>query len=55
LQVCVLPGVWLVRASARRPRKALIREDLPTFERPMTASSGRIGVREKSAPGKLPT
>src|SRR5258708_2906692 len=36
---CVRPGVWEVRASARRPVSALIRLDLPTLERPATAIS----------------
>jgi hypothetical protein len=35
----VLPGVALVRATRCRT-SALIRLDLPTFERPMSATSG---------------
>src|SRR5215208_4948578 len=45
---CVRPGVWEVRARALRPVRALIRLDLPTFERPASATSipsagGRTG------------
>ena len=36
---CVRPGVLDVRASALRPVSALIRLDLPTFERPASAIS----------------
>ena len=36
---CVRPGVCEVRASALRPVSALIRLDLPTFERPTKAIS----------------
>src|SRR5580692_4766305 len=36
----VRPGVFEVRASARRPVSALIRLDLPTLERPANAISG---------------
>ena len=36
---CVRPGVCEVRARARRPVSALIRLDLPTLERPATATS----------------
>src|SRR5665213_4416680 len=35
----VRPGVCEVRASALRPVSALIREDLPTLERPAKATS----------------
>src|SRR5580704_918698 len=36
----VRPGVFEVRANARRPVSALIRLDLPTLERPANAISG---------------
>jgi hypothetical protein len=40
----VRPGVFEVRASARRPVSALMRLDLPTLERPAKAiSTPRIG------------
>src|SRR4029077_8303363 len=39
----VRPGVLLVRARARRPSSAFSRDDLPTFDRPATATSGRFG------------
>src|ERR1700732_2840401 len=38
----VRPGVFEVRASARRPVSALIRLDLPTLERPANAISGAL-------------
>src|ERR1051325_2203853 len=41
--VCVRPGVLLTRASERRPARALIALDLPTFERPAKAISGGPG------------
>src|SRR5580704_10065915 len=47
----VRPGVFEVRASARRPVSALIRLDLPTLERPANAISGApIGGTESSPP-----
>src|SRR6185437_6810856 len=47
---CVRPGVREVRASALRPVSALIRLDLPTFERPAKAISvPRIGGSEAAA------
>ena len=36
----VLPGVEPVRASPLIPVRVLIRDDLPTFERPIKAYSG---------------
>src|SRR5437763_14919284 len=41
--VWVRPGVLLVRASARRPVRALMALDLPTLERPANATSGGPG------------
>src|SRR6476469_6212614 len=41
--VCVRPGVLLVRASARRPVRALMALDFPTLERPANATSGGPG------------
>jgi hypothetical protein len=55
LAVRVFPGVLLVWASALRPIRALISDDLPTFERPRKAISGSAGSTWKSAAGKLPT
>src|SRR5882724_3533069 len=47
----VRPGVFDVRASALRPVSALIRLDLPTFERPAKAiSSPCIGGSRSSVP-----
>src|SRR5262245_58089962 len=40
LMVRVLPGVELVFASPRRLSRVLIREDLPTLDRPTKATSG---------------
>ena len=39
----VRPGVREVRASPSWPTSALMRLDLPTFERPTTAISGSVG------------
>jgi hypothetical protein len=36
----VFPGVWEVFASFELEQSMLIREDLPTFDRPMKANSG---------------
>src|SRR5215475_4434924 len=47
----VRPGVCEVRASARRPVRALIRLDLPTLERPAKAiSMPRIGGSAAAVP-----
>src|ERR1700683_3961279 len=47
----VRPGVFEVRANARRPVSALIRLDLPTLERPANAISGApMGGTESSPP-----
>src|SRR5207253_4345345 len=40
----VRPGVFDVRASARRPARRLSSVDLPTFERPEIAISGGPGA-----------
>jgi hypothetical protein len=42
---CVRPGVFEARASPLRPVSALIRVDLPTFERPGEADLGAVGGR----------
>src|SRR3954466_11545020 len=47
--VCVRPGVLLVRASARRPKMALMALDLPTLERPAKAISGGPGGGKSAA------
>ena len=44
------PGVFEMRASARRPVSALTRLDLPTLERPAKAISGRAGAGRPSGP-----
>src|SRR6185436_7789984 len=41
LSVCVRPGVELVRAKPRELVRALSKLDLPMFERPQNAISGR--------------
>ncbi len=41
LSSCVRPGVFEVRARVLVPVRALISEDLPTFERPANATSSR--------------
>src|ERR1700756_3118871 len=53
----VRPGVFEVRASARRPVRALIRLDLPTLERPANAISGPAigGGDEGPLAGEQPT
>ena len=38
----VRPGVWLTRARPLRPSKPFRSEDLPTFDRPAKATSGRV-------------
>ena len=38
-----LPGVLETFARAACPVSILMRDDLPTFERPMTANSGSLG------------
>jgi hypothetical protein len=38
--LAVLPGVALTLASCLRPLKALMSDDLPTFERPASAICG---------------
>jgi hypothetical protein len=43
LITCVLPGVLDVLANPLRDVSILSKEDLPTFERPMKAYSGRSG------------
>src|SRR5271168_3591220 len=49
LMLRVRPGVELVRASLA-PMRVLITLDLPTFERPRNATSGRVGAGKWSAP-----
>jgi hypothetical protein len=39
--LCVRPGVFEVRARAFRSNNELISDDLPTFDRPKNAISGR--------------
>src|SRR5262245_6857720 len=48
----VLPGAALVRATRCRS-SALIRLDLPTFERPTMATSGRPSAGKSAAPAAL--
>src|SRR5271165_1203600 len=48
LMLRVRPGVELVRASLA-PTRELITLDLPTFERPRKATSGRLGVGKWAA------
>jgi hypothetical protein len=38
---CVRPGVFETAAALRTPASVLSIDDLPTFERPMNATSGR--------------
>src|ERR1700758_2075675 len=51
---CVRPGVLEVRAKVRRPVSALIKDDLPTLERPAKAISipldGSSASNEPAAP-----
>src|SRR3954452_3255789 len=46
---CVFPGVSLTRATAFRFKTALMRLDLPTFERPTIANCGLRSVGKSSA------
>jgi hypothetical protein len=48
----VLPGAALVRAIRCRSN-ALIRLDLPTFERPTMATSGKPSAGKSAAPAAL--
>jgi hypothetical protein len=48
----VLPGAALVRAI-RCLTNALIRLDLPTFDRPTSATSGRSSSGKSAAPAAL--
>ena len=48
----VRPGVLLVRARPRRPSSAFRSDDLPTFERPATATSGRRRRRPATRCGR---
>jgi hypothetical protein len=50
----VFPGAALVRASRCRT-SALIKLDLPTFERPTSAISGRPASGKSDAPAALVT
>ena len=49
----VRPGVFEVRASARRPTSRLSSVDLPTLERPAMAISGGPGRRQRRARAHL--
>src|SRR5512137_216489 len=55
LTSCVLPGVALVLTRLFRFRNALIREDLPTFERPEKAIWGRSSSGNCFGPAALVT
>jgi hypothetical protein len=44
----VRPGVELVRANPFTPTRLLIKLDLPTFERPMNTTSGRLSFGNES-------
>jgi hypothetical protein len=48
----VFPGAPLVRAIFRLTN-ALIKHDLPTFERPTSATSGRPSLGKSAAPAPL--
>src|SRR5229473_4599959 len=48
LMLRVRPGVELVRASLA-PTRVLITLDLPTFERPRNATSGKLGAGKCAA------
>src|SRR5258708_6963396 len=48
LMLRVRPGVELVRASLA-PTRVLITLDLPTFERPRNATSGKVGAGKCAA------
>src|SRR5690348_5572473 len=48
LSVCVRPGVELVRAKPRELVSALSKLDLPMFERPQNAISGRLSWGKSS-------
>lgn len=47
--LCVLPGVFDVRAKPFRCSKELMSEDFPTFERPRNAISGKPSVVQCSS------
>src|SRR5262245_42995402 len=49
----VFPGVRLTLASPLRCKRELMREDFPTFDRPMKATSGRSLFRNCSGPAQL--
>jgi hypothetical protein len=48
LIVCVRPGVELVRANPREFVSAFSKLDLPMFERPQKATSGRLSWGKSS-------
>jgi hypothetical protein len=48
LIVCVRPGVELVRANPRELVSAFSKLDLPMFERPQKATSGRLSWGKSS-------
>jgi len=49
----VFPGVRLTLANPLRCKRELMREDFPTFDRPMKATSGRSLFRNCSGPAQL--
>ena len=51
--LCVLPGVFEVRAKPLRCKSELMSEDLPTFERPRKAISGLPSVVQCSLANAL--
>ena len=53
--VCVRPGVLLVKASPRRPVRALIRLDFPTLLLPRKAISGSRSEGKSSGLPELTT
>src|SRR5574341_1709207 len=55
LMSCVLPGVALVLTRLFRCRSALMRDDLPTFERPAKATWGLESMGNCFGPGALMT
>src|SRR3954462_4749083 len=49
----VLPGRSETRARSFFSASRLMREDLPTFDRPMNANSGRTGIGHDARSGAL--
>jgi hypothetical protein len=54
LRCCVFPGVEEILAKPSTPVIMFISDDLPTFERPMKAYSGRSAFGQLFNAGKLP-